>query len=241
MKTKDLTGEMFGLLKVLYQVDDYISPRGVHHPMWMCECQCEKHTRKVINGYVLKRGEAKSCGCIKGVTNKKYNTYDLTHSFGIGYTRQGDMFYFNKEDYDKIKNYCWNKDTHGYYKTLYKGQKIYLHRLIMGLGKNKKILVDHINHNLADNRKDNLRITDATHNLMNSITRSDNTSTIRGVSFDNKRNTWNARINVYGKEINLGKYKDFDEAVRVRKEAEEKYFGEYSYDNSMKMVQEVNI
>lgn len=37
------------------------------------------------------------------------------------------------------------------------------------------------------------------------------------------------------KDIYLGYYKDFDEAVKVRKEAEEKYFGEYSYDNSQRM------
>ena len=42
----------------------------------------------------------------------------------------------------------------------------------------------------------------------------------------------------YQKNI-LGFYSDFDEAVKVRKEAEEKYFGKYSYDNSMS-IQEVD-
>ena len=243
MKTKDLTGQTFGLLKVLYQVEDYISPKGVHHPMWMCECQCEKHNRKVINGYVLTRGESKSCGCIVGKHNKRYNTYDLTQSVGIGYTQQNDIFYFDKKDYDIIKDYCWNKDTHGYFKTLYEGHKIYLHRLIMGLNNNtnEKIIVDHINHNLADNRKENLRITDTTHNLMNSIIRKDNKSSVRGVSYNTNRNMWESKIAVYGKEIFLGRFKNFEDAVKARKEAEEKYFGDYSYDNSMKLVQEVNI
>ena len=36
------------------------------------------------------------------------------------------------------------------------------------------------------------------------------------------------------KRKKLGYFTDFDEAVKVRKKAEEKYFGEYSYDNSMK-------
>jgi len=31
----------------------------------------------------------------------------------------------------------------------------------------------------------------------------------------------------YQKQIHLGYYDDFDEAVQVRKEAEEKYYGEY--------------
>lgn len=31
------------------------------------------------------------------------------------------------------------------------------------------------------------------------------------------------------------KYSDFDEAVNARKEAEEKYFGEWSFENSQAM------
>ena len=33
--------------------------------------------------------------------------------------------------------------------------------------------------------------------------------------------------------IYLGRYFDKDDAIKARKEAEEKYFGEYSYDNSI--------
>lgn len=32
----------------------------------------------------------------------------------------------------------------------------------------------------------------------------------------------------------LGRFDNFEDAVKVRKEAEEKYFGDWSYDNSMK-------
>ncbi len=45
---------------------------------------------------------------------------------------------------------------------------------------------------------------------------------------------WRARIFINGKGIHLGRFTNFDEAVKARKRAEEKYFGEYSYDNSMK-------
>ena len=40
------------------------------------------------------------------------------------------------------------------------------------------------------------------------------------------------------KAINLGYFDTFEEAVKERKEAEEKYFGEYSYDNSMRLKNE---
>ena len=44
---------------------------------------------------------------------KKYNKYDLTGKFGIGYTSKGEEFYFDLEDYDKIKNHLWYKDKDG--------------------------------------------------------------------------------------------------------------------------------
>ena len=39
----------------------------------------------------------------------------------------------------------------------------------------------------------------------------------------------------------LGRYSDFDEAVKMRKEAEKIYFGEYSYDESMKKAKQLGI
>ena len=39
-------------------------------------------------------------------------------------------------------------------------------------------------------------------------------------------------IVVDGKKINLGLFENKEQAIKVRKEAEEKYFGEFSYDNS---------
>ena len=36
------------------------------------------------------------------------------------------------------------------------------------------------------------------------------------------------------KKIDLGIFENKEDAIKARKEAEEKYYGEYSYDNSMK-------
>ena len=68
-----------------------------------------------------------SCGCVilehcrknlqkindAGI-KRKFNNYDLTGSFGIGYTTKGEEFYFDLEDYDLIKNYNWHIDKSGY-------------------------------------------------------------------------------------------------------------------------------
>ena len=93
--------------------------------------------------------------------------------------------------------------------------------------------IDHKNHNTMDNRKCNLRYGNASNNAMNRKLRDDNTSGITGVSFDSTKGLWLAQICVNRNNILLGEFVDKEKAIKIRKEAEEKYFGEWSYDNSM--------
>ena len=74
---KDLTGMKFGRWLVLEQAEDHIEPSGNHCAQWLCLCDCG--TKKIINGYVLRRGVSKSCGClsqeIKSKTHKNRCSY----------------------------------------------------------------------------------------------------------------------------------------------------------------------
>lgn len=120
---------------------------------------------------------------------KKFNKYDLTSfDYGIGITSNGDEFIFDKEDYEKIKDICWYKDTTGYYRGQYPNsiRKASLHRIIMNA--NNTDTIDHINHNLNDNRKSNLRICTRSQNSKNSMKKKSNKSGCPGVWFDEKRN-----------------------------------------------------
>ena len=46
--------------------------------------------------------------------NVKYNKYDLLGSFGVGWTTNTNKeFWFDLEDYDKIKDYCWAENNNG--------------------------------------------------------------------------------------------------------------------------------
>lgn len=237
---EDLTGKKFGRLTVIKQTEDYISPKGKREARWLCECECGNKNKIVARTSDLKSKNTKSCGCLhKEFMNNNnpairlYNTYDLSGEYGIGYTTNGEEFYFDLEDYDKIKDYTWYIDNDGYVKAceLKQHKNVLLHRLILSY---PNCLIDHISHKKFDNRKTNLRKTTNSQNSMNHIINSNNTSGVAGVNWDKYLKKWRARIAVDYKRIDLGVYINFEDAVKARKEAEEKYFGEYSYDNSIK-------
>lgn len=245
-KLNDLTGQAFGKLTVINRVEDYVSPKGQRKTQWLCECSCDAHNRIVVLGNNLIKNNTNSCGCLQkeraSEFNKEYNDYDLSGEYGIGYTFKGEEFYFDLEDYNLIKNHCWHITNRGYVTTRddnKKGRRISLHRLVMGLT-NEKIDVDHIHGKKTrnDNRKENLRLATRSQNNMNSALSKNNTTGVTGVYFDRNAKKWTASIMVNYKTIYLGLFDTFEEAVKTRKKAEEKYFGEYSYDNSQQMGDE---
>ena len=212
MNKIDLTGQRFGKLKVIEETYQNNIRK------WKCQCDCG-NISYIATGS-LRSGNSTSCGKCK-------NTYDLSGEYGIGYTSKGEEFYFDLEDYDKIKDYCWYISKTGYVISQDSEHKaIRMHRLVMNVT-DSKVLIDHIYHNKTDNRKSQLRIVSASQNGMNTVRRKDNTSGVTGVSLDNNR--WLAQITCDGKLIRLGRFNTFDEAVSARKLAEEKYFGEYAY------------
>lgn len=236
----DLTGKTFGLWTVICQAEDYISLSGNHYAQWLCECGCDKKTRKIVSQRNLKSGRSLSCGCIKAQKAKdrlkKINKYDLSGEYGIGYASNGGEFYFDLEDYNKIKNYCWRMSKAGYIVTsMFNNNKrstIYMHVLIMNKD-NNDCDVDHIcSDKKHDNRKENLRLVSHSQNMMNRKIQKNNTSGVTGIMYFKRTGKWRAAIKINKKNKNLGYFNNFDDAVKTRKQAEEKYFGEFSYDNS---------
>lgn len=133
------------------------------------------------------------------------------------------------EDYKKIEkdfnnlNWTITKNRNKFYvQKRVNGKNIYLHRYIMNCPKGK--YVDHINHNTLDNRKENLRITNNADNLRNGEIRVNNKTGVKGVYFDKERKKYVARIKVNYKGIFLGRFDTLEEAQKIRKEAEIKYW-----------------
>lgn len=225
---------------VIKQTEDYINSSGKHFAQYLCECSCDEHNLRIVTAYNLKRGRSKSCGCWDremaskrlSLLNKKYNEYDLSGEYGVGYLDNGEEFYFDLEDYELIKKYRWNIRS-GYIVTDIDNVRVSLHRLVMGVT-DIKIKIDHIKHNKKDNRKSQLRIVTDSQNGMNRRLAINNTSGVTGVRFNAQNNKWQAYIGVNGELIHLGYFDDKLKAVETRREAEERYFREYSYYNSIK-------
>lgn len=136
----------------------------------------------------------------------------------------------DREDVEKVINYKW----HTVSKTKYvqssstkNNPTIHLHHLIMGFNKseNKNLMVDHINRNREDNRKENLRIVDFTTNAINKGIQSNNTSGYPGVHFGKERGLWEASVKLNRTKINLGRFVTKEEAIQARIDGEIKYFG----------------
>ena len=237
---KDLTGQTFGLLLVLEQAEDYVSPDGTHDAQWLCECSCEEHNQIITRGYRLKNGETTSCGCVKRkqtiefnrTTKKKYNKYvldleDEYGKYGVGYcSNSNDEFYFDMEDYETIKDICWCKIQRGTFTSLVgripDGEHCTMHQL---LGFTH---YDHEDRNELNNRKYNLRKASQKENTRNRSIPSNNTSGVIGVSQRSKDGKWLAYIGYNNKVIRLGEFNVKEDAIKVRLSAECKYFKDFS-------------
>lgn len=215
---ENLIGEKFGRLTVIEEADSNIKYRRA----WRCKCECGNTKYVIVSTGELKSGHTQSCGCLQkeraSKSNKRYNRYEFKDDYVIGYTNKDEQFIFDKDDYDKIKNYCWHISENGYVMSHDKGKNIRFHVFIMG--KKDGFVIDHINQNKNDNRKSNLRYATKSQNGINTKKK------MKGVYKGKKQ--WYARITVNKEVIELGYYKTKEEAILARQQAEIKYFGEFS-------------
>jgi len=241
---KDLTGQTFGRLTVMERGPDYITPKGKKRVRWICKCSCGNPAPVLVGRGSLTTGHTKSCGCIVEENRhrrKQENNYEFHDDYVIGYLNKGGTFIIDTEDYELIRPYCWC-ETSGRYlvaRNPEDGKLLKLHRLIMNAPDG--LIVDHINHDVRDNRKCNLRVVNDQNSVRNRGLYSNNKSGIIGVGWMSREQRWRAEIRIDRKSIYLGYYDNLDDAVAARKAAEEKYFGPYSYDNSIAAVPRIAV
>lgn len=106
-------------------------------------------------------------------------------------------------------------------------QDYYAHRLAWwyanGPPVKKGLCIDHIDGNGRNNAIDNLREVTHAENLRNSSIQSNNTSGIVGVCRTRNGKRWRANIVIKGRQMHLGVFDNFQDAVECRKAALIKY------------------
>jgi len=82
-------------------------------------------------------------------------------------------------------------------------------------------IIDHKDRIKHHNWIDNMRETSKQCNAINTGNPTNNTSGVKGVYWEPRRNKWNASVKINQKKKYLGSYKDFDNAVCARLAAEQ--------------------
>lgn len=180
------------------------------------------------------------------------NTYtDKGEYFEVTVKNSDIVYVVDAEDVNWMKGYTWYTDkAHGVkYPYLsakkrldtveYERKEIKIHVEIMReeIEKfkmdipdyHKRIIIDHIDGDISNNRRKNLRVRTQSENNMNKKVQSNNTTGFVGVTWHSKQKMWNVMIDYEDERIELGSFYYLRNAVRERVEAEKKYFGEHSF------------
>lgn len=230
----DFIGKKFGRLTPIARIDSESTP-----PKYLCKCDCGNQCVSISTR--LNNKHYRSCGCYVAERlkemNRKYNNVVYHDDYIELFDSFGNSTKLLHDDYEKVKNRYWFMNSGGYFQSatdVKNGPKrLSLHRFLMNLDQNDKRVVDHINGDTTDNRRDNLRICTVTENVHNSKTKSTNKTGIPGVS---KRN------NVYDVAIqqqHIGVAKTLEEAAVIRYKAEIERFGKFVRGDWYKNFEEV--
>ena len=177
-------------------------------------------------------------------TNKDLNDYRIEDNIAIFniYNQKNekiDEFIIDLEDIERVKYHKWRKN-HGHVVTGLpaKGNQRDLSHVVLNVTKeeiqSKHIVVDHINGDAMDNRKQNLRICSQSENVLNKSFMSNNTSNFIGVSYRKDRDRYDPEIRKGYIRCHLGYTIDIKDAVYKRLYAEKILFKEFANQNEIK-------
>lgn len=135
-------------------------------------------------------------------------------------------------DIERVKAWRWHANWDERYQQYKVGahvkigdewaDRMLLHRFIVEAP--DEMDVDHIDHNLLNNRRANLRVCTRAQNNQNlANTRRNSKSGIRGVHWDKKKRKWVAGVRIEGKRHYLGSFDNLKEAEAAAVEGRRRY------------------
>ncbi len=226
MTIKDEIGNTYNRLTVISRAEN----TKAQCVQWLCKCSCGVLTK--VTAALLRSGHTKSCGCLqKENAGKRLTSHDLSRSSTYGIHRA-------------VLSRCYNPNNSKYHN--YGGRGITVCdrwrepapqgflNFLEDMGERPDgVSIDRVDNNLGYS-KENCRWTDSTTQAYNQRKSVRNSSGVVGVVWWKTRSVWRARIQYLGKEIHLGYFDNFSDAVSSRKEAELKYYGCYRDNETSK-------
>ena len=162
---------------------------------------------------------------IAKIVSKADKLNDLDFDKILNYDKDSGVFTWKiQKRRIKIGDIAGHVSRKGYIVITIDGIKYQAHRLAWylstGIIPDK---IDHINHIKSDNRLCNLRNVSDSGNQQNKSKQKNNVSGVTGVSWDNRCKKWVSIISVDNRNIYLGSFSVFSDAVNARKNAEVLY------------------
>lgn len=193
----DLTGNKYNMLTVI----EFAEKRG-NESYWLCRCDCGNE--KIACGSKLKSGNTKSCGCLRIIDTKKRIRARAKEENRISLVgkRFGNLAVIKNKYPDVISKQWICQCDCG--KIIELSENDLLKNGYKSCGC-KKIE----NAKKSNNRDDELSINKKNKKII-------------GVSYDKKTSKWQAYIGFKKKLYYLGHYVDKEDAIKIRRKAEDK-------------------
>lgn len=209
LSIKNVIGNKYGRLTVISKTSKRSASGAV---IYKCKCDCGNIT--YATSYNIKCGHKKSCGCLQKESLAKFRK-DLT---GKKFGRLTVVKYLRTTNTKPIwlcKCDC-GKEIEVAAESLYTGNT-----KSCGCLQKESIIAQSSKNQIEST---NVAIIKGLYgNNKSNITQSG----VKGVGWDKTRNRWRAYIMFKRKSYHLGYFKNKEDAIEVRKEAEKRLFGEF--------------
>ena len=186
---------------------------------------CQRHYAQIIrNGKILKRTPSDPNEIVLNEYTAEITLYNK-NNIKIAIAT------IDIEDVDKIKNYKWSLSRKNgkpvkVSTSQFCKKRISIQHIILGITPSREAMIDHIDTNPLNNKKNNLRMCNNTENCRNTGVGKNNMWGYKGVK--KRGNRWGSRIMVDRKELWLGTFGNKEDAAMAYNVAAIEHFGKFA-------------